>query len=344
MLTERRQNILRLIIEDYVASAEPVGSRTLVRKNALGLSPATIRNEMADLEMLGYLEQPHTSAGRVPSAKGYRLYVDNLLSPEQMSEKDISLIDHWYQSKTQRMDEVFRLTAKVLSRITHNLSFVLTQAQQERIFRYMKFLPLDDRRAILVLVTDAGVVENRIFNLPGDVPWTELEQVAERLSNRLAGVSMTNLDERVLQEVREAIIQNAALYANMVSMLRDMKNESGQERLYLGGATHLLNQPEFRDLDKARELLSVIEEERLVRDLLQVQDEDGVLVTIGDENKFSGIQDCSMIQATYRLDGKTVGTLAVLGPTRMEYAKIISVVNFLHHYLKGVVEKHERQS
>ena len=339
MLTERRQKILRLIIEDYVASAEPVGSRTLVRKNALGLSPATIRNEMADLEMLGYLEQPHTSAGRVPSAKGYRLYVDNLLSPEQVSEKDVSLIEHWYQSKTQRMDEVFRLTAKVLSRITRNLSFVLTQAQQERIFRYLKFLPLDDNRAILVLVTDAGSVENRVFRLPPGVAWEDLEQVAERLSSRLAGVRLTNLDERILQEVREAIIQNAALYADMIAVLRQTQNAGQQEHLYLGGTTHLLNQPEFRDLDKARGLLSVIEEERLVRDLLQVQQADGVVVTIGDENKFSGIQDCSMIQATYRLDGKTVGTLAVLGPTRMEYAKIISVVNFLHQYLKGVVEK-----
>lgn len=339
MLTERRQNILRLIIEDYVASAEPVGSRTLVRKNALGLSPATIRNEMADLEMLGYLEQPHASAGRVPSAKGYRLYVDNLLAPEEMSEKDVSLIEHWYQSKTQRLDEVFRLTAKILSRITRNLSFVLTQAQQDRIFRYMKFLPLDDKRAILVLVTDAGVVENRVFNLPAGIKWEELEQVAEKLSNRLSGVKLTNLDELVLQEVREAIIQNAALYADMIAMLRAPQGDTKQEQLYLGGATHLLNQPEFRDLDKARELLSVIEEERLVRDLLKVQEEDGVLVRIGNENKFSGIQDCSMIQATYRLDGKTVGTLAVLGPTRMEYAKIISVVNFLHHYLKGVVEK-----
>lgn len=339
MLTERRQNILRLIIEDYVASAEPVGSRTLVRKNALGLSPATIRNEMADLEVLGYLEQPHASAGRVPSAKGYRLYVDSLLAPEEMSDKDISLIEHWYQSRTQRLDEVFRLTAKILSRITRNLSFVLTQAQQDRIFRYMKFLPLDDKRAILVLVTDNGVVENRVFNLPTGIKWEELEQVAERLSNRLSGVKLTNLDERVLQEVREAMIQNAALYADMVAMLRESQGDTKQERLYLGGTTHLLNQPEFQDLDKARELLSVIEEERLVRDLLKVQDEDGVLVTIGSENKFSGIQDCSMIQATYRLDGKTVGTLAVLGPTRMEYAKIISVVNFLHHYLKGVVEK-----
>ncbi len=343
MLTERRQNILRLIIEDYVASAEPVGSRALVRKNALGLSPATIRNEMADLEILGYLEQPHTSAGRVPSAKGYRLYVDSLLSPEQLSEKDVSLIEHWYQSKTQRLDDVFRLTAKILSRITRNLSFVLTQAHQERVFRYMKFLPLDEQRAILVLVTDSGVVENRVFRLPPGVIWEELEQVAERLSNRLAGVSLTNLDERVLQEVREAIVQNAALYADTVAMLRETQSASKREQLYLGGATHLLNQPEFRDLEKARGLLSVIEEERLVRDLLQVQKDDGVFVTIGEENKFSGIQDCSMIQATYRLDGKTVGTLAVLGPTRMEYAKIISVVNFLHHYLKGVVEQNNER-
>lgn len=343
MLTERRQNILRLIIEDYVASAEPVGSRALVRKNALGLSPATIRNEMADLEILGYLEQPHTSAGRVPSAKGYRLYVDNLLAPEQLCEKDVSLIEHWYQSKTQRLDEVFRLTAKILSRMTRNLSFVLTQAHEERIFRYMKFLPLNEERAILVLVTDAGVVENRVFRLPPGVAWDELEQVAERLSQRLSGVSLANLDDRLLQEVREAIIQNAALFADMVAMLRETQNASKQEQLYLGGATHLLNQPEFRDLEKARGLLSVIEEERLVRDLLQVPKEDGVIITIGEENKFSGIQDCSMIQATYRLDGKTVGTLAVLGPTRMEYAKIISVVNFLHHHLKSVVEKNRER-
>ena len=154
--------------------------------------------------------------------------MDSLLAPEEMSDKDISLIEHWYQSRTQRLDEVFRLTAKILSRITRNLSFVLTQAQQDRIFRYMKFLPLDDKRAILVLVTDNGVVENRVFNLPTGIKWEELEQVAERLSNRLSGVKLTNLDERVLQEVREAMIQNAALYADMVAMLRESQGDTKQ--------------------------------------------------------------------------------------------------------------------
>lgn len=163
MLDERKQKILQAVIQNYISSAEPVGSRTLARKYDLGVSPATIRNEMADLEMLGYLEHIHTSSGRVPSAKGYRLYVDSLLPVQPMSDAEKAMIDSWYKNKVQQLNQVFQETAKLISKLTRNVSLVLAPRIEQAAFRCLQFLPLDDHRVIAVLTTDAGFVETALW-------------------------------------------------------------------------------------------------------------------------------------------------------------------------------------
>lgn len=339
MLDDRKRKILQTIVDDYVSTAEPVGSRTLARKYSLGLSPATIRNEMSDLEVLGFLEQPHTSAGRIPSPRGYRFYVDCLLSPPKISEHDVGLITNWYESRVRSIEEVFQETAKIISRMTRSVSLVTAPQLSKSLFKYLQFLPLDERRAIVVVVTDAGFVENKVIDIPEGTSFQDLQQIAASINERLAGLSFDQIKHSLLREIRNDILTNPALFETALAILRQALAVERAEKVYLGGTTQLLSQPEFRDVDKIRGLLAMLEEEKLLSDILHMQDGEGVVVTIGQENKYSGIQNCSMVQATYRVEGQVIGTLAVLGPTRMEYGKIMAVLEFMHRHLGETLKK-----
>ena len=341
MLDERKRKILRAIINDYILTAEPVGSRTIARNHDLGVSPATIRNEMADLEALGYIEQPHTSAGRVPSGQGYRFYVDCLLAPTMLSENDEVLIRSWYEAKVRSLEQVFQETAKILSRMTRNVSLVLAPQFSNLTFKYLQFLPLDNKRVILVIVTSSGYVENKVINLPADMAFSDLQRLADIINNRLAGLSLDKIKLSFLQKIKNDILVDSDLYKSMLEVLRRALSFEKDKRVYLGGTTQLISQPEFRDVDKVKELLTMLEEEPLLCDILHVPDNDGVVVTIGQENKYSGIKDCSMVQATYRVDGMVIGTVAVLGPTRMDYGKIMAILDFMHDHLGEVLRKYK---
>ncbi len=341
MIDERKCKILQAIINDYISTAEPVGSRTLARKYDLGISPATIRNEMADLELMGYIEQPHTSSGRVPSAKGYRFYVDCLMSPQQMSEQEITLINNWYHAKVQRIEEVFQETVKILSTMTQNISLVLAPQLSHCVFRYLQFLPLDEHRAILIVVTDTGFVENKVINIPEGISFRDLQQISEGINNRLAGLSFDKIKTPILGEIKHEVLPDAKMFQTAMEIIKQALTADKHDKVYLGGTTQLLNQPEFRDVEKVKGLLSMLEEQQLLCDILNIQDSDGVVVTIGRENKYSGIHECSMVQATYRIDGQVVGTVAVLGPTRMEYGKIMTVLEFMHRHLGEMLKKYK---
>lgn len=342
MLDERKRKILQAIIDDYISTAEPIGSRTIARKYKLGISPATIRNEMADLEILGFLEQPHTSAGRIPSAKGYRFYVDCLMSPTKISDHDVALIEQWYKTRARRLEEVFQETAKMLSRMTRNISLVSApQLTQKCVFKYMQFLPLDERRVILVLVTDAGFVENKVIDVAAGTHFEDLQELARQINLRLAGMPIDKIKAALLHEVKADIMIDTDLIDFALETLGGALSGNANQKVYLGGTTQLLNQPEFRDIEKIKGLLAMLEEERLLSDILLVSDSDDVVVSIGEENRYSGIQDCSMVQATYRCDGQVVGTIAVLGPTRMEYGKIVAVLEFMHSHLGGFLKQYK---
>lgn len=341
MLDDRKRKILQAIIEDYINTAEPIGSRTIARKYELGISPATIRNEMADLEFLGFLEQPHTSAGRIPSAKGYRFYVDCLLSPHQISENDVAMIHNWFQSKARRLDEVFQETAKVLSRMTRNISLVSAPQVARCAFKYLQFLPFDAQRAVVVIVTDTGLIENKLMEIPEGTTFTDLQRIADVLNNSLSGLSFDQIRNPLLTEIKRLIVPDPTVVTNALDIVRQVLFGEKQKKVYLGGTTQLLSQPEFRDVERVKGLLTILEEEKVLNDILSPGGKDGILVTIGGENKYSGIQDCSMVQATYRVDGQVIGTIAILGPTRMEYARIMAVLDFMHSHLGEIMKKYQ---
>lgn len=339
MLNERKKKILQIIIEDYISSAEPVGSRTIARKYDLGLSPATIRNEVSDLELLGYLEQPHTSAGRIPSAQAYRFYVDALIEPGTLTDNDMALIDGWYNERRRNIDDIFQSTAKILSRMTQNVSMVLTNQQTIANFCYLKFLPLDSQHAILCIVADDGSIDTNVVDIPLGMSSEEMDYLAGKMSKLLEDRNLSDISVEILQNVHTDVVEDKLIFSSLLQAVRKMTGRRQEQKVFLGGTKQLLNQPEFRDVERVRNLLGILEEEKVLKDLLQGGEDSGLKVTIGSENKFTGIQDCSMVQATYRLNGQIVGTMAVLGPTRMEYGKVISVMDYLHKYLKTILDK-----
>lgn len=339
MLNERKKKILQIIIEDYISSAEPVGSRTIARKYDLGLSPATIRNEMSDLELLGYLEQPHTSAGRIPSAQAYRFYVDALIEPGTLTDNDMALIDGWYNERRRNIDDIFQSTAKILSRMTQNVSMVLTNQQTIANFCYLKFLPLDSQHAILCIVADDGSIDTNVVDIPLGMSSEEMDYLAGKMSKLLEDRNLSDISVEILQNVHTDVVEDKLIFSSLLQAVRKMTGRRQEQKVFLGGTKQLLNQPEFRDVERVRNLLGILEEAKVLKDLLQGGEDSGLKVTIGSENKFTGIQDCSMVQATYRLNGQIVGTMAVLGPTRMEYGKVISVMDYLHKYLKTILDK-----
>jgi heat-inducible transcriptional repressor len=343
MLNDRKRKILQIIIEDYIETAEPVGSRTIARKHNLGLSPATIRNEMSDLELLGYLEQPHTSAGRVPSAQAYRLYVDSMVDsmkeePGVLTENDMALINSWYKERIRNMDDIFKSTAKILSRMTQNVSLVLANKKSTARFKYLKFLPLSDTQAIMCIVTDDGAMDNGLIDIPAGMSGSELDYLSGKMSNLLEGRRLTEINGDLLQEVYSAVSEDEVMLASLKKAISNIAAKNSEQKVFLGGAKQLLNQPEFQDVGRVKNLLGILEEEKVVKDILNAGDDSGLKVTIGSENKFTGIKDCSMVQATNRLNGQIVGTMAVLGPTRMEYRKVIAVMNYLHKYLETILK------
>ena len=331
-LDARKQKILQAIIQDYISSAEPVGSRTIARKYDLGVSAATIRNEMFDLEMMGYLEQPHTSAGRIPSLKGYRFYVDCLLEPTKITDAEKQFVCAWFQDKVSSVDQIFQSTAKVLARIPHNVTLVMASQRLNSKLKYIRFLPLDERRAIMIVVTDTGQVENCLYPRPAGASLDDLNIIAQRLTNYLAGMAMDHIDEKTIEAFHETIVDDVELYRLAFRSMGQALHKGQQ--FYKGGTMELLNKPEFKDVDKAKSLFTMLEEQDVVANILHDEGEgEAVTVRIGEEAKLSPINDCSIIEATFTDHDVVLGKLAVLGPARMEYAKIIGLLDFMKQHV-----------
>lgn len=332
-LTERQLRILQAIITDYVKNAEPVGSRSIAKKYELGVSPATIRNEMADLEDLGYLTHPHTSAGRVPSDKAYRLYVNSLMSKPELSEQAKKAINERMQVNLAEFDETIRHAASLLSEITKLASFAMTPAANLDTLKFIRLLPVDESTIVLMIVSDSGNVTNT--SLHTDAPYTpeSLEIISKSMTYRYNGHTLDEvLRHTIIDDCSSDIETMGALAGsvmpNFMKTLEDMLNVN----LYLEGLTNIFNIPEYNSMDRARSFLELVDrKEQFTRDMLERGD--GLIVTIGEENTDTAMKDCSLITATYHVDGKLIGKIGVIGPTRMDYGGITSIMEYLTNNL-----------
>jgi len=334
VIDDRKNKVLQAIVEDYVATAEPVGSRTIARKYNLGVSPATIRNEMSDLEDMGYLEQPHTSAGRIPSDRGYRYYVDCLMPEYSMSRAERERISQTFKRKIREIDVLVRETARLLSDTTHLTAVISGPQFGKAVFKEIRLVPLGRDRALMIYITDAGQIENQVLELPVEVTMLEFQQVSEVLNEQLRGQRVDSLSRGALQALHRELSKYGILLEQALYFLEERMEPGERRRLYFGGTTHMLDQPEFRDVNKLKSLLSFLEQEDVVAEVLQLDREtDKVEIQIGEEIRLRELADCSIVTVTYRLGDKTIGKMGVIGPKRMEYAKVVSVLNSVAAYL-----------
>ncbi|MGM0471805.1 MAG: heat-inducible transcriptional repressor HrcA [Bacillota bacterium] len=336
-MTERKKDVLKAIINEYVMTANPVGSRTLARRYDFGVSSATIRNEMADLEEMNYLEKPHKSAGRIPSDKGYRFYVDTLMELRDISKQQRNQIKSNYESKAKEIHELIEQTSSVLSDLTHYTSLVLSPQVQDSIFRSLKLVMIDSEHVLLILITDVGVVENKVISMPQELSRSELNEISRFLNERLERLALSKIDQQLLNQLEHKLINKIGLTDSRLDFLAgDLFRVNLGDKIYLGGTTNILEQPEFNDIHKVKAVLRVLEEEELLHNILgTLYDASDVEVIIGQENEFDEIKDCSMVTATYQVGDRAIGKIGVLGPRRMEYPNVVSIVKIVSQILSN---------
>ncbi|WP_117169175.1 heat-inducible transcriptional repressor HrcA [Paraliobacillus sediminis] len=328
MLSKRQLLILQVIIDEFIHTAQPIGSRAISKMEEITYSPATIRNDMADLEELGFIEKTHSSSGRVPSEKGYRFYVDHLLSPFHLSKSDRSVISHAFAEEMVEFEQVVQKSAKVLSELTNYTSIILGPKVYETTLKQLQIIHLSSNVAVAILVTNTGHVEHRSFTIPTEIKPSELEKLVNILNDRLKNVPIIHLYEKLQLELLNVLDKYMDDFDSAFQYLRAALFDEQPVKLYVGGITNILLQPEFRDVDKIHSLYSVMEQEDIIANVLR-SNKNGIHVSIGQENKMDEMQDCSLITATYTLAGEQIGTIALLGPTRMEYSRVISLLNSL---------------
>lgn len=329
MLSHRQKIILNAIIEDYVRFAEPVGSRTLSKHHDIQLSAATIRNEMADLEELGYLDQPHTSAGRIPSQKGYRFYVDNLMHDGIIDLASLDSLRALFQQKIHEVERVVQQTSIILSHLTQQTAIILGPKMHQEKVKKIELIPLGSGRAVVILVTDTGHVQDRQVQFPEDLSLEKMVYIVRVLNDKLIGLPISRLRSHIHREMASELVDTLEWYEEALAVLEEMwssNDESG--RVYVGGAANILSQPEFRDVDKVRPLIELLEHEDQVGEVLPIGRAGEVEIRIGQENSSLPLQDCTVISATYRVSGNAFGRIGILGPTRMDYARIIKILDY----------------
>ena len=355
----RGQMILSAIINEHFVTGEPVGSKALSDKfaNASGLSSASIRSVMGELEELGLLEQPHTSAGRVPTDKGYRFYVDNLLGVLSLSNDDLRLIGGEFGFDSDLVDAPDRLmerTSQLLSALSNNVGIVVSPSLAQDRLQHIEFVNLSDNRVLVVLVSAPNIVHNRIIRLNVTLSREELEQAANYLNAEFSGKSLSEIRAEILTLMHEEkalfdkLLQNAVILCS--ESIEEEKDSLGE--VFIDGTTNILSKKDFADLERLRGLLSTIGERSKLLQILNecvARDEKSqagaVQVIIGSENPTPTLQNCSLISAPYRIgDGSAIGTLSVLGPTRIEYARMISIVSYVAKVLEKTITSNTRSN
>lgn len=330
-LSERKKQILKAIIGDYIRTAEPVGSKALTEGHALPFSSATIRNEMSELEEMGYLEKPHTSAGRIPSPRGYRLYVDELMEqPQDTGEEDPSL-QSMMQTKVRELDRLIQEAGRLISGLTNYASVAVTPAMTQISIRQFEIIAVDKMNFVIVVVTDSGTVKNKMVRTIANVSKDEAELLTYVLNQTLTGLPLSHITAERFDIVRRAA-GLTALLAPVAEYIAELIEELSDQKVFLEGTNKLLRFPEYRDMHKAQVLLDYMEDDR--RHLLPATRKiDGIQFFIGPENGENPLSDTSAIYAKYDIGKIGQGVIGIVGPTRMDYAKLSAQ---LSRFAKGL--------
>jgi len=327
-LGDRKKMILKAVVDDYISSAEPVGSKTLASKITLKLSPATLRNEMAELENLGYLEQPHTSAGRVPSNRGYRLYVDELMNAHKLSMNEIDAINRTLSHKIRELDSLIAEAGKLISSLTNYAAFAtLAQTSEVRI-RRIDLLPVDHESFVIVIVFSSNVVKNTIAKKQPDITDDQLHVITAVLNLRLFNRLASEITESLIREIAEESNVPESFARLIVDFICDAARQIDKSKVYVNGATRVLDQPEFKDVSKAQRLLDYLSDSNSIARFPTPESNSNMKILIGPENVHEELRESSVVVASYELGDGMRGLIGVVGPTRMDYSKVASRLGY----------------
>ncbi|MBE5808794.1 MAG: heat-inducible transcription repressor HrcA [Clostridiales bacterium] len=335
-LDDRKFMILQAIIDDYIMTAVPVGSRTISRKAGVSVSPATIRNEMSDLEELGYLDQPHTSAGRVPSLKAYRLYVDHLMKAVRLTNVEAEAIHEHLNQRSQQVGTVIRNAASVLSDATKYTSIIVAPKLSTLRIKHVQLVPVTEKTALMIIVTNAGIVKDAVIHIPEELDADHLYAISRTMTERLADKPLEAVRQTFAELLKEAEI-NRRLLGEALSVIEQRLDMEDASDVIVGGGANLLNYPEYSDVHRAMNLLNVLESRETLRKLVKRDGSMEINIRIGPENGVPELSDCSVVTAHYAVGDTSGGTLGIIGPTRMNYNRVISVLDFMGKALSEVL-------
>jgi heat-inducible transcriptional repressor len=340
-LNKRMKTILAAVVHRYITTAEPVSSSIIAKEYNLDLSTATIRHEMYWLEKYDYLWQPHISAGRIPTDKGYRFYVDNLMIKKYLKENEKREIIQIYK-KNKELEETMKITSQLLSKLTNNLGVVLAPIIYDDLVRNIQFIPVGNNRVLTIIVTDTGLVCQKLINVSGEITKDRLSYLSNLINNKLTEKDMNIINlNKILKDELDKILSFQERFNYIYDFLEDCFNfKSLKNKVYLDGRTNIMRQPEFNETIKLNYILSIIEEENIlantIRKCLGFRK---TKVIIGKESKLKEIQSCSLVTSKYNIRGKPAGAIGVLGPTRMDYSRMISIVEYVSDRLSDILSE-----
>lgn len=334
----RKLRILQAIINDYINTAEPVGSRTISKKYDLGISSATIRNEMADLEEMGYIEQLHTSSGRKPSDKGYRLYVDELMSVSELSlEEELMIKNQLISAALFEVDKLVRQASVILSELTNLISVVETPSVSESRIKSIQLLNIDANNVLSVIITDSGLIKNSIIKVKKPLGNEVLQKLNIILNTRLKNLSIKMINLEVITNLKADLRGHEDIFDAIIPNLYESLSTTNNSEVYMDGATNIFDYPEFKDIDKAKEILAFVDNGSKIKNILD--NNSNITVRIGKENSAQEAKECSIISAVYSSGNRPLGSIGVIGPTRIPYSKIISIINIVTKELNKNISK-----
>lgn len=338
-LDERKVKILNAIIRTYLETGEPVGSRTISKYLDLKLSPATIRNEMSDLEELGYILQPHTSAGRIPSDKGYRFYVDSLMEDKVQEIEDMK---SELEQKADKIEVMLRYMAKLLAVNTNYASVVSAPKYQRKKLKFIQLTKVDETQLLAVIVIEGNIVKNKMISMELPLDTEMVLKLNLILNTFLQGLNLTEINMDVIQKIKEQAGDYGELISRILDSIAQAVGEEDSPEVFTSGATNMLKYPELGDREKAAELLYTFEEKEQLKELISGNNEEGkngIQIYIGEETPMEVMKDCSMVTATYELEEGVYGKIGIVGPKRMDYEKVVSTLHTLMKQLDDIFKK-----
>ena len=330
-LSERKKKILRAVVESYVQTAEPVGSKAILELADLNVSSATIRNELADLTEQGYLEQPHTSAGRIPSPKGYRLYVNELMEDQRLSLEETRQINEALHLKMQELDKVIDQAGRMVSQLTNYPAFAVAGNPRRVTIRRFDLILVDANSFIVVVMTDGNVVKNKLIHLPAELSEPQLQLLTALLNTSFTGKMLDELTPELMRVAEHAAGSSYGLISLVVSFAMEVLDEMENGAVYTAGTSHILDHPEYQDVGKAQKLMTYLSEEQsLIQSLaLPTMGDDNTKILIGPENVAEELKDTSVVLASYDIGDGMKGVIGVVGPTRMDYGKVAAKLSYV---------------